>query len=188
MKLKAFIICIIFIVTLTVNAQDRNIEDPFSISLGINAIDSSGKQNPFNFLSNTDELAFSTPFELGANYDISNAIDVYTKLSLNKFDDINVDGSVLENDISFFAIDLGVDYYFYTTSYNQDFYAIGGLGYVSLEDTYFTGNIGVGTKYWFNDAVGVYLNVMGKFALENKAINSNFFQYSIGLTYKFYRR
>ena len=185
MKLKNILIVLAFIFSITSIAQERYIRNPLSVSLGVNGIDSSGKQNPYNFIFNPDDLSFSNPIEIGANYDISSAFDIYTKISLNKFEsNKNIDGALISESVSFIAIDLGADYYFYTTNYNQDFYVIGGVGMSSLEKTFLTGNFGGGTKYWFNDDWGIYLNAVAKFAFGNDVVNSNYFQYSLGLTYK----
>lgn len=185
MKLKNIIIALSLIVTANSIAQDRYIRNPLSVSLGVNAVDSSGKQNPYNFIFNPDELSFSNPIEAGVNYDISNAFDIYGKISLNKFQTNKaIDGAFITKSFPFIAIDLGVNYYFFTTNYSQDFYLIGGAGMTSLEKTFLTGNFGGGTKYWFNDYFGVYLNAVAKFALGDETINSNYFQYSFGITYK----
>ena len=172
-------------------SQNRNISAPFSINIGANVIDSSGEQNPTNLLSSFDEkIAYGLPFEVGLSYEISDKIGVFSNLSLNTFQEgKNLDGIFLSEELSYWSLDLGARYYFYVLPFSRDsyieFYGHGGLGVFNIQNISLTGNAGVGARYWINPAIGIYANSAGKFAFDNKFIQSNHYQYALGLIIRF---
>lgn len=170
-----------------INSQDRNIEAPISLNLGANFIDSSGDQNAFNIISSFEEkIASGLPIELGISYEISKKIGIFANLSLNTFQEgKDLDGIILNEDLNYWSVDMGMRYYFYVLPFSRDsyieFYGHGGLGVFNINETSFTGNTGLGARYWINPTFGIYANGSGKFAFDNKIIQSNHFQYSLGI-------
>ena len=168
------------------------------LKLGLNLVDSSGKYNPFEFLSSFDEMAFSENFNIELEYRFSNSLSLSVAWSNNKWkaNKGRIDGAIIPSDVKYSAIDLDLKYY-----YNQSFggwfdrndwlelYLHGGVGRVSQADqSGMTLNVGPGVNIWFSDQFGLNLNGTGKWTLNKEEYNSNHFQYSTSLMYRFASR
>ena len=168
------------------------------LKLGLNLVDSSGKYNPFEFLSSFDEMAFSENFNIELEYRFSNSLSLSVAWSNNKWkaNKGRIDGAIIPSDVKYSAIDLDLKYY-----YNQSFggwfdrndwlelYLHGGVGRASQADqSGMTLNVGPGVNIWFSDQFGLNLNGTGKWTLNKEEYNSNHFQYSTSLMYRFASR
>ena len=168
------------------------------LKLGLNLVDSTGKYNPFEFLSSFDEMAFSENFNIELEYRFSNSLSLSVAWSNNKWkaNKGRIDGAIIPSDVKYSAIDLDLKYY-----YNQSFggwfdrndwlelYLHGGVGRVSQADqSGMTLNVGPGVNIWFSDQFGLNLNGTGKWTLNKEEYNSNHFQYSTSLMYRFASR
>ena len=168
------------------------------LKLGLNLVDSSGEYNPFEFLSSFDEMAFSENFNIELEYRFSNSLSLSVAWSNNKWkaNKGRIDGAIIPSDVKYSAIDLDLKYY-----YNQSFggwfdrndwlelYLHGGVGRVSQADqSGMTLNVGPGVNIWFSDQFGLNLNGTGKWTLNKEEYNSNHFQYSTSLMYRFASR
>ena len=170
----------------------------FSVSAGLNVIDSSGERNPSNLLLDlTEKIALGKPFEVAVNYHITKRVegwgrkyytkfDVYAKLTTNQFLKGQViDGILLEEPIDFRSFDIGVNYYFLEIADVVQFFATLGGGVFTINTTSTTANGGVGVRYWLNDLFGFYTSALGKFVLgNNEPIQSNHYQYSLGVVFR----
>lgn len=189
MWVKKILFALLILFVTSTYAQTRDIEKPFAINLGVNFIDTSGNQNPFFIFGSNNKTAFKNPFELGLSYELSNAIGIYANLSLNKLSDVIVDGNTDIEDLNYTAIDIGARYYFYYWDFSREstleFYFHGGMGLFNIDATSLSVNLGAGIRYWFDSSFGLYIEPTAKFALDNKTVQSNHFQYSVGLLYRF---
>lgn len=93
--------------------DDSDFESYFSIKAGLNQVDSSGDQSPFDSFSDSNEAAFTNPYALGVDYRFSRLFSVGLFGSINKWEagkDI-VDRIVVDEDLNYSAIDLNLKLY-----------------------------------------------------------------------------
>ncbi len=78
-----------------------------------------------------------------------------------------IDGIVVTEDQSYFAIDAGLKFYFdeyFLDADWLDLYAEGGLGYFHERESGMSGNLGFGGILWISQSLGLNLQGIGKFA------------------------
>jgi len=204
-RMKKFTLFLFFIGGLvSMQAQDRtsthSINDTHKgliLKLGLNLVDSSGGQNPFEFLSIFDEMAFSENYNIELEYRFSNSFSLSAGWSRNKWkaNKGRIDNSIVSSDIKYSAIDVDLKYY-YDEAFGGwfdrndwfDLYLHGGVGSVSQHDnTSMSMNAGLGSNVWFSERFGFNFNGSAKFFPESgdNLLSSNHFQYSASLMYRF---
>lgn len=165
------------------------------LKFGANLVDSSGERNPFNFISDFDEMAFSNNFNAELEYRFSRRFSLAAVLSTNKWkkDKGNIDSEIISEDFEYTAIDLDFKYYFSEDlSWIKrvdwlELYLHAGLGGFIVDKSNVSFNGGLGSNFWFTDNFGLNLSGTAKWASnhsENR-YNTNHFQYSASLTYRF---
>ncbi|MFB1027064.1 MAG: OmpA family protein [Flavobacteriaceae bacterium] len=165
------------------------------LKFGANLVDSSGERNPFNFISDFDEMAFSNNFNAELEYRFSRRFILAAVLSTNKWkkDTGNIDSEIISEDFEYTAIDLDFKYYFSEDlSWIKrvdwlELYLHAGLGGFIVDKSNVSFNGGLGSNFWFTDNFGLNLSGTAKWASnhsENR-YNTNHFQYSASLTYRF---
>ena len=170
----------------------------FLIKLGLNLVDSTGEMNPFEFLGSFDEMAFSENFNIELEYRFSNSLSLSVAWSNNKWkaNKGRIDGAIIPSDVKYSAIDLDLKYYYDETfggwfDRNDwlELYLHGGVGLATqANQSGMTLNVGPGVNIWFSDQFGLNLNGTGKWTLNKEEYNSNHFQYSTSLMYRFASR
>ncbi len=161
------------------------------LNLGLNIVDSSGERNPLNIFDGS-KTAFKTPLEFGVSYNISNKFGAYANLSSNGFSkNEQLDQVLIDENLSYFATDIGVRYFAYTYKINKRkkiiLHADAGLGLFTIGNTTnMTTNVGLGGQYWLNRDMGIYANSLAKFASGHEYIYSNHFQHSFGLLFRIF--
>ena len=167
------------------------------LKLGINLVDSSGDNNPFSSLSNFDQMAFSNNYNVELEYRFSKWFSLGAIWSANKWkaNEGNIDGTIVNTDQDYLAIDLDLKFYideafgWFDRNDWAELYLHGGVGSVS-QDSH-TGeinlNFGPGANFWVSDQFGVNLNGTGKWYLNSgdEQYGSNHFQFSASLMYRF---
>lgn len=167
----------------------------FLLKFGVNLLDSTGEHGPFNAFSTPEEMAFSTPLKFGIEYRFGEFYALGLDASINKWKapDAVIDGAFLLEDQDYFAIDANFKVYYdevfnwLTNTDWLDLYLNGGVGFFKVNDGSFTGNFGGGANIWLSPKLGLNIEALAKWTLDNKPAiyESNHFQYSIGLTYRF---
>lgn len=189
LRKRCYILCVLLIPFVGINAQNDSNLAALSISLGTNFIDNTGSQNPVNFLSDFDNMAFSRPIEVYVGYELNNKIELFLGTSLNRFKSgQNVDGIFITENVDYSAVDAGVRYFPRNFKIGRDSsikpYAHLGIGTHNLIVNQPTVNSGIGMQYFINPMVGIYANGNAKFSLDQEFFQSNHFQYSIGIIFK----
>ena len=177
--------------------NENEYDKGFSVKVGVNAIDSSGEQDPFDALSDfSDKIAFSRPFALGVDYRFSRLFSAGLMGSLNRWKV----GQIIDNgvigasanfpnneEVDYFAVDLDLKFYFSELLFDADWidlYLLGGGSYFDEQADAIAPMGGFGGNLWLTEKFGLNAQAVGKFAGENFT-KSNHFQYFAGLTYKF---
>ena len=182
--------CTFFIVCFQqVNSQKINgLTNKLSIEFGVNWIDSSGKQDPLTFFKDNSNLAFSSPFKLELDYLINNSFELYLSRSINEFlENQIIDGYTLQESYSYSSTDLGLKYYINKFNlFDIDFsiFVHGGFGFFDVTKNGLSSNIGIGGVISITNTLDFVVSSVSKFVLNQEFLNSNHFQYSIGLRVK----
>tara|TARA_B110000967_G_scaffold62821_1_gene64609 strand:- start:11509 stop:12930 length:1422 start_codon:yes stop_codon:yes gene_type:complete len=170
------------------------------LKLGLNLVDSTGEYNPFELLSSFDEMAFSENFNIELEYRFSNSLSLSAAWSANKWkaNKGKIDGSIITSDIKYSAIDLDLKYYFdeafggwFDRNDWLELYLHTGVGRATqATQSGTTFNFGSGATIWFSDRFGLNFNGTGKWMSNNgdELYNSNHFQYSTSLMYRFNKK
>ena len=158
----------------------------WTVKLGLNMVESTGQGTPFQGYSTN---AKTSPFALGLEYSFNEDFSLSLFQSTNKWEankDI-IDGVFPTEDVSYFAVDAGLKFYFdhYLIKQNWvDLYLEGGLGFVSEREFGISGNFGAGGILWVSESLGVNLQGIAKVAGKENA-PTNHFQYFAGVVFKF---
>lgn len=190
MKKITLLLCI-FCCSLVFSQNETSKKPPTSskkwtAKIGINMVENTGQGKPFQAFGSN---AKTNPFALGIEYSINDFLSVSLFQSINKFkanSDV-LDGVVVTEDHSYFAIDASVKFYFdeYIWSQNWlDLYLEGGLGIVTERESGISPNFGLGGTIWVSENFGLNAQGIAKFAGKTN-IPSNHFQYFAGVVFKF---
>ena len=199
---RLVLVALLVLVTVNVNAQDKN--NPWQITVGVNAVDALATGNQ---LGNED---LSRLWEIGDEWNVSSAVSMIT---VGKYLDDNfsfsVSGTVnqldkwnygsasdvatsLDDKLSYYGLDGMVKYSFselLNSKKIEPFVGFGG-GYTWMEqpgtdlDGLATLNGTIGVSYWFNDFVGITAQSGLKNSFDEEILVDHF-QHSVGLTIKF---
>ena len=183
-----------FIISFTFsNAQMGNTEltdVPWTIGFGVNVVDNSGAQNPFN----TKNWNFSRPWIIEGGYQFRPNWAINGAVSINKLTTDNLhNNQPIFKDSNLFALDVTVqymyDHWFTNTPRIDPFeaYVVSGLGFTNVfGDDVFMFDFGLGFNLWLVQDVGIRLQSMGKFAFnDNSKYLNNYIQHSVQLIYRF---
>lgn len=152
------------------------------LNIGVNTVANIGTQSP---VEGIDEWAFENPFVFGFEYKWNDLFGVEQSFSFNKFSrNSNIDNSKIDEELSYFAADTHLKYYFgeyFIESDDLDLFAAGGLGLFSLNKVNGSFNFGGGVTYWFSDTFAISGQGVGKFAFDNsnRIYDTNHFQYTL---------
>ncbi len=172
-------------------SQEETVKDLPSLSkrwmvkFGINMVRSAGDGAPIGKFS---ENAISNPIALGLEYKINDEISVSLLQTVNKWkaDEGVIDGIIISEDQSYFAVDAGIKFYFDEYFLDDDWldlYIEGGAGYFHERESGISGSIGLGGILWLSQSLGLNLQGIGKFS--GKEVPTNHFQYFTGIVYNF---
>ena len=166
------------------------------LKLGANLVDSSGDYNPASLFSGFEQMAISDNYNIELEYRFSKWLSISAGLSNNKWkaNKGNIDGTTIDTDIKYTALDFDLKYYydeFFDLFDRNDWielYFHGGVGFLEqAKNSSTTMNFGPGANLWFSDQFGLNLNSTAKWILnyDEDTHNSNHFQLSASLMYRF---
>jgi hypothetical protein len=173
----------------TCSQNNSNFLNNFSIEYGLNWMDNSGNQDPLTIFKDYSNIAFNLPFTLEVDYFLSDTFELYLSGSSNKFlENQKIDVVNSNRTYNYFSIDFGVKH----AVFDVDFYSTSvvsftkvGMGVFKFESLGFSANIGAGGIIRLTEKTDFVISSVAKFALEHEYLNSNHFQYFIGLKYRF---
>lgn len=177
------------------NDSIKNSNQSLILKLGVNLLDSTGDNNPFTFLNDFDQQAFSNNLNIELEYKFNRWLGASGAWSINqwKANKGNIDGNLITKDINYSALDIDLKFYYseafrwFDTNNWLELYLHGGAGSASHEDqSNITLNLGPGANIWFTNRFGINLNGTGKWISNNENVlyNTNHFQYSASLMYR----
>jgi len=187
---KTFLLIISLIIFLNANSQKRSkFLDNLSFEFGLNWVDSSGNQDPLTIFKDYSNIAFNLPFKLEIDYFLNDTFELYLSGSSNKFlSNQVIDYRTSGETYQYLSIDFGVKHAVFevdvlTTSVIG--FANVGFGVFKVESLGFSANVGAGGIIGLTENLDLVISSVGKFAVENEYLNSNHFQYFLGLKYRF---
>ena len=186
---KLLVVALVFVGINSIQAQDEN--NPWQVSIGVNAIDAyptNDSNNPFSSTTLFDEyfnvsdhwnILPSVSYVAVSKY-IGDGFSIGARGSLNRIEKI---GDVSVDDLSHYAIDGTIKYNFLKNTTIDPFIEIGG-GYTWIDEIGAgTANGGVGFNLWFSDNVGLTVQTQYKHAFEDYLVRH--FQHLAGISIKF---
>ena len=193
-----FFISLFFILVFT-NVNSQNQDNPWVISIGVNAVDfyptnikgmtsESGNETQWfdQFFNVSDHYNYiKAPSKLSVGKYLNESFNIELAASINQIDKIG--NLKLEESISYFAVDLNFNYDLNKIIGNTawfDPYFILGSGYNSIgTEKSLTLNTGIGTKLWFSKNVGIKLQTAYKHFLNEDSYRN--LQHSVSVVLKF---
>ncbi|WP_179333458.1 outer membrane beta-barrel protein [Winogradskyella costae] len=171
-------------------AQRRN--DDWSLSVGVNAINSLGSRSPFK---SPGDWSFQTPFSAAAEYRFAYQFAIEQSITFNGFnDDESIDFIPTNEDYNYLSLDTHVKYYFGELIFGRgrndwfDIYANAGLGFFNIDETNISVNLGGGVLFWLNEnrTFGLRAQTIAKFAYDssNNGYDNNHYQYHLQAVFK----
>ena len=176
-------------------------QNDWSFGAGFNIVNDSGE----TFGNLSDNLNFSVPFYVSAEYYLNNKFSFMAMLSTNKYKEGKLveNGYIVGGDASYFSADLNAKFSFrdILNSYAFDPYVFLGFGYNSIGSfttvrkeypyeiqEFESGgrlmiNGGLGFNVWISQNWGVNLNLAGKWYASGSKGTNNHKQYSLGAVY-----
>ena len=185
-----FISC--FTLALTAQSERSIRQDEWLLSVGVNTVNSLGSKNPFE---DPGDWAYKFPLSASIEGKWFDLFSIEINASLNGIKaGGRVDNGAPEDDITYFAVDTHLKYYFGEYIFPEadwiDFYGTGGLGLFFLDDTNISLNAGGGVQFWLNrsQSFGIKAQGVAKFALDHSnkgtVYQNNHFQYSMMLVFR----
>ncbi|MEI6864921.1 OmpA family protein [Flavicella sp.] len=191
-KIKIGIICMLFLIVGSLQAQDEN--NKWALSFGVNAVDiNNGGTNDIghsleDYVGTSDWNILPAITTISASRYLNYGLSVKVTGSLNKIDEApkgDVDG------LSFFSLSAAAVYdlnsWFGETGW-FDPYVQFGLGGTWIDDSSsFIIRPGLGFNTWFNENIGLNFDSSFSYATSEftEVAASNYFQHSVSLILKF---
>ena len=185
-QLKLTLIALFALVTVgSINAQDS--DNPWTIGLGVNAIDFKGDSDFEDLIGSRDKNISEFISRLSVGRYLNNGFSLNAAITLNRINHVVTDG---DSDFQYYAFDINGRYdlneLFGETGW-FDPYATVGLGYAEVDDAAdasdITYNYGFGANFWFNENVGISTQVISRTAFGDDI--EGLFQTSVGVVFKF---
>ncbi|QMU63396.1 MAG: OmpA family protein [Flavobacteriaceae bacterium] len=176
---------------MTDNQKTSSSVNRWTVKAGVNFVDNSGGAANFN----TQNFAFGGfPARLNLGYRFSKLLSFEIGGSLNKWKAGGriLDGSVVNEDQNYFALDGNFQFYFdeaFNLFWGADWlevYLNGGIGYFKIDKGATSANVGPGVNIWFSKGVGLNFDALAKWAFNSsERFDTNHIQYSSGLIFRF---
>lgn len=188
--MKKLTLVFLLVSCLSGRAQTGVFDDWF-VTFGFNAVNSLGTLSPFN---SPEDWAFRTPFSASVEKQWDRDFTIELAINLNGIkEDRRFDPGPAPETFTYFSVDTNVKYYFgrhiFRRGYDKiDFYADGGLGFFSIDNTNIAINFGGGVLFWLDEEnkFGIRLQLIGKFAFNNadSGFDNNHYQWGLHGVYR----
>ncbi|REE27468.1 outer membrane protein with beta-barrel domain [Winogradskyella pacifica] len=187
---KILLLAFILIFSLSSFAQRRNSD--WSMSIGVNAINSLGTQSPFD---RPGDWSFQTPISAGVEFNWTDKFAIEQSITFNGFsDDESIDFDSTDEDYNYISLDTHVKYYFGELIFGRgrndwfDIYANVGVGFFHIDESNISANLGGGVLFWLNEdrTFGLRAQTIAKFAFDhaNSGYDNNHYQYHLQAVFK----
>ena len=164
--------------------------NPWIVGFGLSAIDDSGSKLG-DFFKFNKSYHFSLPFKASVEKRFKDDFGWQANLSTNIFKEGKIyNEGVLEEDISFFAIDIMAKYYATNLFMNKYRAFFEGYGTVGIGRSFYdwkggnTINIGGGLNFYIINNVRFFAQALAKISTTNSNLATNYFQYDFGFIYR----
>ena len=190
---KTILLVILIVLFHKANSQRKSkFLNNLSIEFGVNWVDNSGNEDPLTIFKDYSDIAFNLPIKIELDYFVSDSFELYLAGTTNKFlKNQRIDSRDLDRSYTYISIDFGAKYAVFDidvfTSRVVGF-AHAGIGVFKVESLGTSGNVGLGGVIELSENIDFVISSVAKFAIEHEYLNSNHFQYSIGLKYRFSAR
>lgn len=156
---------------------------------GINFIDNSAiTYNQYFKTKNLNAIPFISSFSVDRKLENNLAIGV--NLSMNQYQANNIhNGNSISRDLTYFVINANAKYNFdqHITDlkwFDASVLAGAGFGWLGGENNQFL-NTGLTLDFWLSNTVGMRLQTIGKFAIDNDQLFNNHIQHTAEFILKF---
>lgn len=196
--LRIALIALLVVATYSnVNAQDEN--NPWAISLGVNAVDFYPTNHPSMLTPSGDSAGWYDQFANAKNH--YNIIPSISRISVGKYLDsgfslefagslnkIKKIGDNTVSDLSYFGLDGAIKYdlnkIIGDTKWFNPYASVGG-GYTWMDSKGVgTANAGGGVNFWLGKSVGLYIQTVYKHTFDDINVKQHF-QHAAGIVVKF---
>jgi len=187
---KTILLVVLIVLFHEANSQRKSkFLNNISIEFGLNWVDSSGNQDPLTIFKDYSVIAFNLPIKIELDYFVSDSFELYLAGTTNKFlENQRIDNRGLDRSYTYLSVDFGAKY----TVFEIDVFtrsisgfAHAGAGVFRVESLGASANVGLGGVLQLSENIDFVISSVAKFAIDHEYINSNHFQYSIGLKYRF---
>lgn len=182
------------LVAFSLSSFAQRVDKNWYLSVGVNAINSIGTQNPFY---NPSDWSYQTPISAAVEFNWTRNFAIEQSITFNGFTDSNQldavpDFDELEKDYNYLSFDTHVKYYFGRHIFRNadwfDFYANAGIGFFHIDETNITANLGGGVLVWLNPSrsFGLRGQIISKFAFDHpdSFVDNNHYQYHLQVIFK----
>lgn len=188
---KIFLIVLLASFSLSSFAQRH--DDEWHLSIGLNAINSLGSQNPIHDPGN---WTFEFPISAAVEFNWSEKFAIEQAITFNGFvEGKEIDVSSLtgaDKDYNYISFDTHLKYYFGRDLFPRedwfDFYANAGVGFFHIDETNVSLNLGGGVLFWLNRkrTFGLRAQTIAKFAFnhDESGYDNNHYQYHLQAIFK----
>lgn len=194
-RMKQTVSQLLFLILVLCNLQGLWAQDPSYIKFGggLNIIDNS---NGFNIFWDVDKFEVKKPFfvELEGRFSEDISFSLMGTSNVFELKRLNLEGNgYIYPLFDFFAISVAGKYFFdkylfYNEESGIDLYGGIGAGYHYVaEGGALTFNVTFGVNYWFSQFIGVSLQAIANKGFAKEVLYvGDFYQYNIGLIYRYY--
>ena len=169
------------------DTAEEEVQDPWKLSVGVNAIGSLGERQPFSRLG---DFQFRNPLALAIENRWSKTFSLEQDLTFNGYKKgEEIDGGILKEDYTYISTNTYIKYYFSDVLLNVDWldlYVGAGFGIFIIDEVNTSGNLALGGTVWVSDDIGIRLQGVGKFAVhaKDRQFDNNHFQYMLQVVFK----
>ncbi|WP_178983455.1 outer membrane beta-barrel protein [Winogradskyella helgolandensis] len=187
---KIFLLALLLTFSIFSFAQRNN--NDWSLSVGVNAINSLGTKSPFN---SPEDWSFKTPISAAVEFNWTEQLAIEQAITFNGFsEDSRIDFALPEKDYNYLSLDTHVKYYFGELIFGRarndwfDIYANAGVGFFHIDETNISANLGGGVLFWLNRdrTFGLRAQTIAKFAFNHpdSGYDNNHYQYHLQAVFK----
>lgn len=187
-KILTILSCCFALIGLAQEKQTKE-KEKWVFGSGINFIDNSATTyNQYFKTKNWNAIPFISSFSVDRKLENNLAIGV--NLSMNQYQANNIhNGNSISRDLTYFVINANAKYNFdqHITDlkwFDASVLAGAGFGWLGGENNQFL-NTGLTLDFWLSNTVGMRLQTIGKFAIDNDQLFNNHIQHTAEFILKF---
>ncbi|ESU27274.1 hypothetical protein FLJC2902T_19770 [Flavobacterium limnosediminis JC2902] len=188
---KAIALVLVLTATIGFSQEEQKLQEEkkWTFGAGVNFIDNTSTGGD-GYLNTSQWNILPCVSTFGVERDFSNGFSADARLSLNEFEAENMqNGTVITRDVTYVAFDAAARYTFDQHLFDAEWFdatAVAGAGLFWVDgQNNQSGNVGMAFDFWFQPALGLRLQTLGKFAFEEETLGNNHLQHSLEFIVKF---